>query len=78
MQEIAAETQFRQIRESLYVSREDVARRTKSVSIGTVRNAELGRPVRRRTARQLLDAINALLIEAKQPTVTLDDLGLSI
>ena len=72
------ETKFREIRESLYASREDVVRRTKSISLSTIRNVELGKPIRRDTARQLLGAINALLTEAGKPTMTLDDLGLTL
>jgi hypothetical protein len=72
------ETAFREIRESLFASREDVVRRTKSVSLSTIRNVELGKPIRRDTARQLLGAINALLTEAGKPTMTLDDLGLTL
>jgi hypothetical protein len=74
--QIVAESRFRQLRESLYASREDVIRRTKSVSIGTLRNAEMGKPVRNQTARQLHEAINALLSEAGKPTVAMDDLRL--
>lgn len=72
----AMESKFREIRESLYASREDVVRRTKSVSLSTIRNVELGKPVRRDTARQLLEAVNVLLMEAGKPTIDLDDLGL--
>lgn len=71
------ETPFREVRESLFASREDIVRRTKSVSLSTVRNVELGKPVRRDTARQLLVAVNTLLSEAGKPTVTLDELGLT-
>jgi hypothetical protein len=62
----AMETKFREIRESVYASREDVVRRTKSVSLSTIRNVELGKSVRRDTARQLLEAVNALLSEEQQ------------
>jgi DNA-binding transcriptional regulator YiaG len=72
------DSRFRQIRESLFVSREDITRRTKSVSVGTLRNAERGRPVRRTTAHQLLGAINALLREAEKEPLSLEELGLNV
>jgi hypothetical protein len=72
------ETRFRELRESVYASREDVVRRTKSISLGTVRNVELGKPVRRDTARQLLEAVNTLLSEAGRPPVTMNDLRLTL
>lgn len=69
---------FRQIRESIYKSREDIVRRTE-LSVGTVRNAEKGRVVRSQTAYQLFHAINILLAEAgKQPLERLEDLELCI
>lgn len=73
-----AESKFRQIREGLFVSREDVVRRTKSVSLGTIRNAELGRPIRRTNALQLLDAINSLLADSNKPVVSMDELGIRL
>jgi hypothetical protein len=73
------ETKFRHLRESVYATREDILRKAPaSLSSGTIRNAELGKPVRRTTAYQLLEAINALLVEAKKPVVSLDDLGLNV
>lgn len=73
-----ADTRLRQIRRSLNVSQEGIARRTRSVSTGTVKNAENGRPVKVDTANQLLEAINAILAEHDQETITLEDLGLEL
>lgn len=75
----AVETSFRQLRESVYATREDVLRKAPaSLSAGTIRNAELGKPVRRSTAHQLLEAINALLSESHKEPVSLDELGLNV
>lgn len=78
MQQAVTESRFREIREGLYKSREDVIRRTVSVSLGTLRNVELGRPVRRGNARQLLEALNSLLAESGRDPVSLDDLQLTL
>lgn len=72
------EVPLRSIRESLYVSREDLARATQSVSIGTIRRAERGEPVRPWTANELLIAINRRLREKGRAEAALDDLGLTI
>jgi hypothetical protein len=63
-------------RETIGVSREDVAKST-SVTVGTIRNAELGRKVTRRSALQILEALNNLK-KSEHPELTLDDLGLII
>lgn len=76
--QLMTDTGLRAIRQSLGASQEGVARRTRSVSTGTVKNAESGRRVTYDTATQLLEAINALLAEKGRPPVTLDDLGLSL
>jgi DNA-binding transcriptional regulator YiaG len=73
-----ADTSLRQIREGIGATREDIVRRTRTVSLGTVRNAETGRRVTHDTAMQILEAINALRVEAGQPPVVLDDLGLTL
>jgi hypothetical protein len=74
-----AETKFRTLREeTLRVSRETVARRTRSLSLGTIKNAEAGAAVRRTTAHELLAAVNSLLREANLPEVGLEDLGLTL
>jgi hypothetical protein len=72
-------TNLRKIREEvLGASREDVLRRTHSVSLGTVRNAEMGKRVKRVKACQLLTAINEMLIERGRQTVKMNDLGLEV
>jgi DNA-binding transcriptional regulator YiaG len=73
-----ADTGLKRIREELGVSQEGLARRTRSVSTGTVRNAENGRRVTYDTATQILEAINELLSEAGKPAVTLEQLDLSL
>ena len=65
---VMADTPLKRIRLDLGVSQEGLARRTRSVSTGTVKNAENGKRVTYDTATQILEAINTLL--------TLDDLGL--
>ena len=78
MNVMAAETPLKQLRIDLGISQEGVARRTKSVSTGTVKNAETGKRVTYDTANQILEAVNALLTEASKPTITLNDLGLTL
>ena len=68
---------LRLLRESLDVSREDIAKQT-GITIGTIRNAELGRRVTRRSAVQILQVVNSLLKEKTRPEVTLDHLELKI
>lgn len=70
--------QLKQIRESLGVSQEGLARRTRSITTRTVRNAEDGKRVTNDTATQILEAINALLTENSRSTITLNDLGLTL
>ena len=62
------------LRERLDITREDVVRRS-HVSVATVRNAEKGLKITRRSALQILHAVNSHLRESNQPEVTLDDLG---
>ena len=75
---VMADTPLKQIRQDLGVSQEGLARRTRSVSTGTVKNAENGKRVTYEKATQILEAINVLLTEAGKPKVTLDDLGLTL
>jgi DNA-binding transcriptional regulator YiaG len=75
---IMATTPLKQIRQRLNVSQEGVARRTRSVSTGTIKNAENGKRVTYDTATQILEAINILLVESGEKSVTLDDLGLTL
>jgi len=76
--QIMADTRLREIRQELGISQEGLARRTRSISIGTVKNAETGKRVTHETATQILEAVNNLLKEAGKATITLDDLGLSL
>ena len=62
-----------QLREQLDITREDIVRRS-SVSVATVRNAEKGLKITRRSALQILHAVNSHLRENNQPEVALDDL----
>lgn len=80
MQQETSVTKFRKIREDILdVTREDVLRNTpRTISLSSIRNAELGKRVSPRTAKQLLTAINVLLQAAGKQPVDLDDLGLSI
>lgn len=66
------------LRKQLKVSRERLARRTKSVSSGTIRNAEEGKRVIVTNANQIHQAINELLHEAGMQKVTMKDLGLTL
>jgi transcriptional regulator with XRE-family HTH domain len=72
-------TKLKQIRESLGVSQDTVARRTRSINLRTYVRAENAETsVRHDTAQQILEAINGLLREAHRPEVILDDLGLKL
>jgi transcriptional regulator with XRE-family HTH domain len=73
-----AETALKRLRLELGISQEGLARRTKSVGTGTVKNAERGRRVTYDTATQILEAVNHLLVESGKPPITLDDLGLTL
>ena len=81
-QEVEPASRLRQLRESIFASREDIVRKayalSLSLSVSTIRNAEKGRNVSRITAGQLLEVMNALLKDAKKPAITLEDLKLSI
>jgi len=75
---VMAETGLKAIRESIGLSQEGVAHRTKGLSSRTVRNAESGQRVTFDTAIQILNAINSALAEAGEPAVTLADLKLTL
>lgn len=62
------------LRERLDITREDIVRRS-HVSVATVRNAEKGLKITRRSALRILHAVNSHLRESDQSEVTLDDLG---
>lgn len=67
-----------QLRESLNITQEDILRRC-DISLRTVRNAERGgQPLKKRSALQILSAINSYLREKQIPELTLDDLKLKI
>ena len=66
-----------QLRERLDITREDIVRRS-DVTVGTVRNAEKGLKITRRSALQILSAVNSYLRETQQPEVMLDDLGFTL
>lgn len=61
------------LREQLDITREDIVRRS-HVSVATVRSAEKGSKITRRSALQILGAVNSHLRERNQPEVALDDL----
>ena len=73
-----SDTPLKEIRNSLGVSQEGLARRTESVSTGTVKNAESGKRVTYDKATQIHKAVNSLLLEKGQPQVTLEDLGMTL
>ena len=73
-----ADANLRAIRESLGVSQEGLTRRTRSLTTRTVANAERGKRVTYDSATQILEAINELLVEAGEPPVTLEQLGLNL
>ncbi|GCE49869.1 hypothetical protein EI42_05888 [Thermosporothrix hazakensis] len=66
---------LRQVRKELDLTREDIVRRAR-ISASTIRNAELGRTVRQRSAVQILTAINEVLRMRQQPPLTLEALHL--
>ena len=78
MQVMAETTRLKEIRLSLGASQEGVARRTRSVSSGTVKNAENGKRITFDTATQILEAINTMLEEAGRSKVALDDLRITL
>ena len=72
-------SKFRTIREELDATREDVLRHAPcAISLSSIRNAELGKRVSQRTAKQLFTAINILLQGAGRSPVNFDDLGLVV
>jgi transcriptional regulator with XRE-family HTH domain len=75
--QVADITALREIRTGLGISREDIVRRS-DVTVGTVRNAEIGSRVTRRKALQILNAINFYRREAQQAEISLDDLQLNV
>ncbi len=78
MRVMTSPNQLKSIRESLGESQEGMARKTRSLRSRTIKNAEDGKRVTYDTATQILETINALLSEANRPTITLEDLGLTL
>jgi transcriptional regulator with XRE-family HTH domain len=77
MQLMATEP-LKQIRKRLGLTQEGLARRTRSVTLGTIKNAEKGRPVKVDTATQILEVLNAVLAEQGKPGIGLADLELKL
>jgi transcriptional regulator with XRE-family HTH domain len=71
--QVVGDSRLLRLRERLDITREDVVRRS-NVTVGTVRNAEKGLKITRRSALQILRAVNSYLRDTSQPEVTLDDL----
>ena len=66
-----------ELREALNITQEDIIRRC-SISIRTVRNAERNLPLKRRSALQILEAVNSVMREKQKAELTLEDLKLNI
>lgn len=75
---VMVSNQLRPIRDSLGLSQEGLARRTRGLSSRTIKNAEEGKRVTYDTASQILEALNNILTEVGRQTITLDDLGLTL
>jgi transcriptional regulator with XRE-family HTH domain len=75
---IMADTALKRIRQQLNVTQENVLRRTKTVSLSTLKNAESGKRVNRANAEQIRDAINSFLREDNQPERTIEELGIVV
>ncbi len=79
MLHVATPTKLKQIRESLGISQDALARRTRSISVSTVVRLERGaHAARYDTAMQILDAINAVLQEQGKSKIVLEDLELRL
>lgn len=65
------------LREVLDITREDIVRRS-GISVSTVKNAEKGQALRRRSALQILRAVNSFLRDKEKAELTLEDLELRI
>ena len=66
-----------ELREALNITQKDIIRRC-SISIRTVRNAERNLPLKRRSALQILEAVNSVMREKQKAELTLEDLKLNI
>ena len=65
------------LRERLDITREDIVRRS-HVSVATIRNAEKGLKITRRSALQILSAVNSYLRDIQHPEIALSDLGFTL
>lgn len=72
------DTILKQMRNSLGATQEQVLRRTRTVSLSTLKNAESGKRVTHDNAGQILEAINSIREEKGLAPVALDDLGLTL
>lgn len=77
---MSTESRLRSIRTDLKISRERLAYLAGgNLCIGTIRNAELNRcRITVNKAQQILAAINALLVEAQKPMLSMDDLEMRL
>lgn len=72
-------TKLRQIRESMGLTQEALARRTRSINLRTYIRAESGKTgVKYNTAQEILDAINEIRADERLAPLALADLGLTI
>jgi DNA-binding transcriptional regulator YiaG len=72
--QVTSASAFLRLREQLDITRDEIVRRA-HVTVGTVRNAEKGSKITRRSALQILHAVNSHVRESNLPGVTLDDLS---
>lgn len=75
---LMAATRLKQIRADLGITQEDVIRKSTSLTLRTYSRAEQGESVRYGTALQILEAINAALLDAGKAPLALNELGLVI
>jgi predicted transcriptional regulator len=72
-------TKLRQIRESLGVSQEVLVRHAEGLQLRTYVRIEQGKSAaRNETATQILEAVNAILVEQGKPKMELKDLELRL
>ena len=72
--QVTSASAFLRLRERLDITREDSVRRAQ-VTVGTVRNAEKGSKITRRSTLQILHDVNSHVPESNLPEVTLNDLS---
>lgn len=71
-------TCLKEIRESLGLSQEELARRTRTVPTRAIRRAEEGKTIPYPMVKQILEALNVLLLEAGRPPITFQDVGVNV